>query len=104
MGTSHSRRSHSSRLAPCRRLAAVFLFLCVMPAPTPAFAQEASIVSVVTDESGGILPGVSVAARSPSLQVPQVLAVMEKSPASAPVKPMLEKLTEPVPPAVRVKD
>ena len=50
-----------------------------MPAATPAFAQqEASIVGVVTDESGGILPGVSVAARSPSLQVPQVLTVTDE--------------------------
>ena len=37
--------------------------------------QEAGILGQVTDESGGILPGVTVTAASPSLQVQQVTAV-----------------------------
>ena len=42
----------------------------------PAAAQgSASIIGQVTDESGAVLPGVSVTATSPALQVPQVTAV-----------------------------
>jgi hypothetical protein len=37
--------------------------------------QESSIVGQVKDESGSILPGVTVTATSPSLQVPQIDAV-----------------------------
>jgi len=59
-----------------------FLFLLllgiVVSAPRPAMAaqaQGASIIGVVTDESGAILPGVTVTATSPSLQVPEVTDV-----------------------------
>ena len=38
-------------------------------------AQSASLVGRVTDESGGAMPGVTVTARSPALQVPQLTAV-----------------------------
>ena len=38
-------------------------------------AQEASIIGQVTDESGAVLPGVTVMATSPALQVPQVTDV-----------------------------
>ena len=37
--------------------------------------QEASIVGQVTDESGSVLPGVTVTATSPALQLPQVTDV-----------------------------
>jgi hypothetical protein len=37
--------------------------------------QNASIVGQVTDESGAVLPGVTVTATSPALQVPQTIAV-----------------------------
>lgn len=40
--------------------------------------QEASIVGQVTDESGAILPGVTVTATSPALQLPQVIAVTDE--------------------------
>ena len=36
-------------------------------------AQSASLVGRVTDESGGAMPGVTVTARSPALQVPQLM-------------------------------
>src|SRR5262245_22794024 len=41
------------------------------------FAQTntAGIVGIVTDESGAVLPGVTVVARSPSLQVPEISEV-----------------------------
>jgi hypothetical protein len=37
-----------------------------------------SIVGRVTDESGGVLPGVTVTATSPALQVPQVIDVTDE--------------------------
>ena len=37
--------------------------------------QEAAILGQVTDDTGGVLPGVTVMATSPALQVPQVVAV-----------------------------
>ena len=44
--------------------------------PSPAAAQQdATIIGVVTDESGAVLPGVTVSAQSPALQVPAVTAV-----------------------------
>jgi hypothetical protein len=69
-------RSH--RLPPERRIgAAAFLLMILFVAPAYA-QQDASIVGVVRDSSGGILPGVSVTARSPALQVPQMLAVTDE--------------------------
>ena len=40
---------------------------------TSAAAQDASITGRVTDESGGVMPGVTVTATSPALQVPSVI-------------------------------
>src|SRR6185503_6224348 len=45
---------------------ATVIFLCVLFLPTLASAQ-ASIAGVVRDESGGVLPGVTVEAASPVL-------------------------------------
>ncbi|MET0211631.1 MAG: carboxypeptidase-like regulatory domain-containing protein, partial [Vicinamibacterales bacterium] len=46
-------------------------------AVVPAFGQGAagSIIGKVTDQTGAVLPGVTVTATSPALQVPQVTAV-----------------------------
>ena len=44
----------------------------VLYAADVAAQEAASIVGQVTDESGAVLPGVTVTARSPSLQVPRV--------------------------------
>jgi hypothetical protein len=41
-------------------------------------ASAASIIGQVTDESGGILPGVTVTATSPALQVPSVVSVTDE--------------------------
>src|SRR2546428_8271359 len=43
--------------------------------PVASQAQEASIIGQVTDDTGAVLPGVTVTATSPALQVPQVIAV-----------------------------
>src|SRR5436305_796841 len=46
--------------------------------PSRAFAQqEAAIVGAVTDPSGAILPGVTVTATSPALQLPEVTTVTD---------------------------
>src|SRR5262245_35716578 len=53
--------------------------VCVAALSTEAGAQPtaAGIIGQVRDESGAVLPGVSVAATSPALQVPEVLAVTD---------------------------
>src|SRR4029453_15076897 len=59
----------------CFWVVAVFLSLV-----SPAFSQtaaQASIIGVVTDESGAVLPGVNVTATSASLQVGAVNAVTD---------------------------
>src|SRR5215813_783814 len=57
-----------------RVVAALFFFAT----PVVAFAQEdAGIIGVVTDESGAVLPGVTVTATSPALQVPSMASVTD---------------------------
>jgi hypothetical protein len=61
-------------------LVALIPFLGLVTLADPAFAGQAggtaaSIIGQVTDESGGVLPGVTVTATSPALQVPQVVSV-----------------------------
>jgi hypothetical protein len=53
----------------------VVAVVCLAALATPAFAQDASIIGQVADEGGGVLPGVTVTATSPALQVPQVTDV-----------------------------
>ena len=61
------------------RVLLVFVIgLCLGPGADLAIAgqaQEASIIGQVTDASGAVLPGVTVMATSPALQVPQVTDV-----------------------------
>ena len=54
-------------------LGIVFVFACLLPGA--AHAQEASIIGQVTDDTGAVLPGVTVTATSPALQVKQVVDV-----------------------------
>src|SRR5262245_59126612 len=49
-----------------RTSSSILVFCCVVLVPTFAWAQ-ASLAGVVRDESGGVLPGVSVEASSPAL-------------------------------------
>jgi hypothetical protein len=64
-------RRHSNSVA-----AALAALLC---AAAPAAAQQqAGIIGRVTDESGAVLPGVTVTATSPALQVPSVVAVSDE--------------------------
>src|SRR5438128_2204791 len=61
-----------------RALRTFGLTLCLLPLADLALAgqgQEASIIGQVTDESGALLPGVTVTATSPALQVRQMTVV-----------------------------
>jgi hypothetical protein len=55
----------------------IFAALTMMPLSGAATAgqQEATIYGLVTDESGALLPGVSVTVTGPALQVPSMTAV-----------------------------
>ena len=53
----------------------LIVFLGVMTADAGQSAASASIVGQIKDESGSVLPGVTVTARSPALQVPEVTAI-----------------------------
>src|SRR5688572_29595648 len=64
----HARRSRNALVAAI--CVAFVLFGGVKTAN--AQATEANIIGQVTDESGAVLPGVTVTATSPALQVPQV--------------------------------
>src|SRR5258706_15239888 len=60
-----------------RRVLLILMFLLWL-VPVAGYAQEAVILGRVTDESGAVLPGVTVTATSPSLQVPQMLAATDE--------------------------
>jgi hypothetical protein len=55
---------------------AVVILLTTLASPVRG-QQAAGIIGTVTDESGGVLPGVTVTATSPALQVPSVTAVTD---------------------------
>ena len=57
-------------------LVGMIAFLGFLASPAPAAAQtQGSIVGIVTDTSGAVLPGVTVVVTGPALQVPQLEAV-----------------------------
>ena len=55
------------------RLSVFVVAACL--APLASQAQEASIIGQVADDTGAVLPGVTVVATSPALQVKQVTDV-----------------------------
>src|SRR5258705_11260483 len=68
------RDSGSLRRQIIQLLATVFL-LGLAGMATAAQSESASIVGIVVDESGAILPGVTVTATSPSLQITSIADV-----------------------------
>src|SRR6185295_12885630 len=72
------------RFDGCRRPCAWLVLAClpVMFATGAgrvfAGQQEAGILGTVTDESGGILPGVTVTATGPALQVPSMISITDE--------------------------
>jgi hypothetical protein len=71
--------ANASRHIPGRwyRFVGVIVFLTLAPLASLATAgqADASIYGLVTDESGAVLPGVTVTVTSPALQVRNVVAV-----------------------------
>src|SRR5204863_3684767 len=68
----------SSTMAQSRRsrvVSAFFIFSLLGLCDVALAQQEASIIGQVKDESGAILPGVTVTATSPALQVREVMDV-----------------------------
>jgi carboxypeptidase family protein len=53
----------------------VVVFLALSVVPTFSQGTSASIIGRITDQTGAVLPGVTVTATSPALQVPQMTAV-----------------------------
>src|SRR5262249_58468207 len=58
-------------------LVVVFALIATL-VPAAGQAQEASIIGQVTDDTGSVLPGVTVTATSPALQVKQVVNVTDE--------------------------
>jgi hypothetical protein len=59
------------------RLGCVLLVLLSVGARTSA-QQSASIIGQVTDEGGGVLPGVTVTVTSPALQLPEMVVITDE--------------------------
>ena len=62
-------------LRRCANVAVVVFLSVILSSPAAAQGTAASIIGRVTDQSGAVLPGVTVTASSPALQVGQVTAV-----------------------------
>ncbi len=62
-------------MLPAARTLLVLVLMAAAAMPAMAQATDASIIGRVTDESGAALPGVTVTATSPALQVPSVTTV-----------------------------
>jgi hypothetical protein len=61
-------------------LAGVVAFMSVLALTAPAAAQSSAgtgIIGVITDSSGSLLPGVTVTATGPALQVPSVVGITD---------------------------
>jgi len=56
----------------CSRVIPILIFMLYLAPAASQAQQEAGILGQVTDESGAVLPGVTVTAKSPALQVPEV--------------------------------
>ena len=70
--------SRRSRRYVCQQLVETLLVIILLIIPAAARAQQAaSIIGTVTDESGAVLPGVTVTATSPALQVPSITEVTD---------------------------
>src|SRR4051812_47210228 len=55
----------------------IFLSVIVLARSAAAQVTVAGIVGTITDETGGVLPGVTVTVTGPALQVPQGIAVTD---------------------------
>jgi len=67
----------SDRRTLHRSAAFIIVILTFFLTPSVRAQSSAGIIGVVTDTSGAVLPGVTVTARSPALQVPSVVSVTD---------------------------
>ena len=69
------------QIGDCLRRRLVFgaFLVCGLAFGSPAWAQDATIFGQVTDESGAVLPGVTVTVSSPALIQKQVVQVTNAS-------------------------
>jgi len=72
-------RTCQRRLPSTTWLFGLLIFLTLISVTRPAAAQvtAAGIVGTISDETGAVLPGVTVTVTGPALQVPQVVAVTD---------------------------
>ena len=56
-------------------VALIFLSLFPLAGRSIAGHEEAGIIGRATDESGGVLPGITITATSPAFQLPQMTDV-----------------------------
>ena len=78
-GNSRTLRVRSGTSRGFLRVASALALVLPLLSSSAAAQQGAgSIVGLVTDGSGGVLPGVTVTATSPSLQMPQVTAITDE--------------------------
>ena len=73
----------NARLAFSAWIVGFLTFISLFPMAAPATAGQgaanpAGIIGQVTDGTGAVLPGVTVTATSPALQVPSVMAVTDE--------------------------
>ena len=67
----------------CRLVATALGLLCAMAPAAFGQAETKHIIGIVTDQSGAVLPGVTVTASSPALQVRQVTTVTDAQASTA---------------------
>ena len=76
-------RGKCARPGSAALIVGVLSFIGLFPLAVPAMggqgaANPAGIIGVVTDNTGAVLPGVTVTATSPALQVPSVTTVTDE--------------------------
>src|SRR5262245_21784726 len=62
----------SVSLRACAALRFLTLWFCSVDGPVAAQQAQASIIGTVTDDSGSVLPGVTITTTSPALQVASI--------------------------------
>src|SRR5687767_8612127 len=75
-------RFNSNLVTGWKRCVGLTMLICavgILSSPPAAGQGGASISGQLTDQSGGVLPGVTVTATSPALQVPQVTTVTNET-------------------------
>src|SRR5687767_11119324 len=75
VGAKETNMRSSVSYVRCGLVLILFGLASLISSPAAAQGGDASIIGQVTDQSGAVLPGVTVTATSPALQVPSVTDV-----------------------------